>query len=131
MAKLKANQNQTPIELLELGEPYQKGDYWYIPSKTKEANGKIKEELIPIKFFEFEGAELDFTDEALRAIAERALDRDTGARALRAVAEEIMLDPLFNLPDHPRGKRWVVTEEVVRGQEPLVPSRGRRRLESA
>jgi ATP-dependent Clp protease ATP-binding subunit ClpX len=83
------------------------------------------------KFFEFEGAELEFTDEALQAIAERALDRDTGARALRAVAEEVMLDPLFNLPDHPRGKRWVVTEEVVRGQEPLVPSRGRRRLESA
>ncbi|HUU85423.1 MAG TPA: ATP-dependent Clp protease ATP-binding subunit ClpX [Phycisphaerae bacterium] len=83
------------------------------------------------KFFEFEGAELEFTDDALRAIAEIALERDTGARALRAVTEEIMLDAFFDLPEHPAGKSWLVTEEVVRGEEPLVPGRGRRRLESA
>ncbi|MFQ5489501.1 MAG: ATP-dependent Clp protease ATP-binding subunit ClpX [Phycisphaerae bacterium] len=82
-------------------------------------------------FFEFEGCDLEFTDGALRAIAEIALDRDTGARALRAVAEEVMLDPLYVLPDQPSGGRYVVTEEVVRGQKTLKPTRSRRRLESA
>ena len=44
------------IEIQELGEPYEKGDYWYIYCKTKEANGKIKEGDIPIKFYEFDGS---------------------------------------------------------------------------
>ena len=83
------------------------------------------------RLFEFEGCELEFTDGALRALAELALERDTGARALRAVAEEIMLDPLYDLPDHPSGARFRVTEEVVRGEKPLLALRGRRRLESA
>ena len=83
------------------------------------------------RLFEFEGCELEFTEGALRAIAELALERDTGARALRAVAEEIMLDPLYDLPDHPSGARFRVTEEVVRGEKPLLALRGRRRLESA
>jgi len=83
------------------------------------------------KLFEYEGSELEFTDGALRAIAELALERDTGARALRAVAEEMMLDPLFELPDQPPGGRWVVTEEVVRGLKALAPTSQRRRLESA
>ena len=83
------------------------------------------------RLFEFEGCELEFTDGALRAIAELALERDTGARALRAVAEEIMLDALYDLPDHPSGARFRVTEEVVRGEKPLLALRGRRRLESA
>ncbi|MCH7814231.1 MAG: ATP-dependent Clp protease ATP-binding subunit ClpX [Planctomycetes bacterium] len=83
------------------------------------------------KFFEFERCELEFTDPALRAIAEKALKRDTGARALRAVAEDIMLGPLFELPDSAPGTRWTVTEETVRDGEPLTVSRRRRRLESA
>ena len=83
------------------------------------------------KFFEFEGCELEFTDGALLAIAELALERDTGARALRTVTEEFMLDPLFELPSHKPGSRCVVTEEVVRGGEPLIVTRKRRRLESA
>ncbi|MHC4611217.1 MAG: ATP-dependent Clp protease ATP-binding subunit ClpX [Planctomycetota bacterium] len=83
------------------------------------------------KLFEFEGCELEFTEGALRAIAEQAMERDTGARALRAVTEQLMLDPLFDLPDRRPGTRCVVTEEVVRGQDPLVLARKRRRLESA
>ena len=47
------------------------------------------------KFFEFEGAELEFTDEALRVIAQKAMKRDTGARALRAVCEELMLEVMY------------------------------------
>lgn len=83
------------------------------------------------RLFEFEGCDLEFTDGALRAIAEQALERDTGARALRAVAEELMLEPLYLLPDHQSGAHFLVTEEVVRGEKPLTASRGRRRLESA
>ena len=83
------------------------------------------------RLFEYEDSELEFTEGALRAIAELALERDTGARALRAVAEELMIDPLFELPDQPAGQRWVVTEDVVRGKTPLTPSSPRRRLESA
>jgi ATP-dependent Clp protease ATP-binding subunit ClpX len=83
------------------------------------------------RLFEFEGCELEFTEGALRAIAEKALERDTGARALRAVTEEIMLEALYNLPDLPSGGRYLVTEEVVRGEKPLTATRTRRRLESA
>jgi ATP-dependent Clp protease ATP-binding subunit ClpX len=83
------------------------------------------------KFFEFEGAELEFTPGALQAIAEIALERDTGARALRAVTEQIMLDPMFELPDKPPGSRWVITEEMVRQEKAVTPVRRRRRLESA
>jgi ATP-dependent protease Clp ATPase subunit len=47
------------------------------------------------------------------------------------VAEEIMLDPLYDLPDQPSGAHFRVTEEVVRGEKPLLAIRSRRRLESA
>jgi ATP-dependent Clp protease ATP-binding subunit ClpX len=95
---------------------------------TEPKNALVRQQK---RLFEYEGATLEFTDEALRAIAEVALERDTGARALRAVTEEVMLDSLFELPDHPAGLHWVVTDEVVRGEKPLAPSRPRRRLESA
>ena len=50
-------------------------------------------------FFEMEGAELEFTEEALYAIADKAMKRETGARALRSVMEETMLDLMYELPD--------------------------------
>jgi len=83
------------------------------------------------RFFHMEDAELEFTDEALRAIARKALERDTGARALRGVTEAIMLDVMFNLPDVKTGGRYVVTEEVVDGQADLLASPERRQKESA
>ena len=46
-----------------------------------------------------EGAELEFTDAALRRVAQKAIARDTGARALRGVMEEMMLDLMYDLPD--------------------------------
>ena len=49
--------------------------------------------------FAMENAELGFTEAALRAIAERAMEKDTGARALRSIIEEVMLDIMFELPD--------------------------------
>ena len=66
------------------------------------------------RFFEMEGSTLEFTPGALRKIAERALSRETGARALRAVCEETMLDIMFDLPDAPDG-HYIVDEGVVDG----------------
>ena len=71
------------------------------------------------KFFEMEDAELVFTDEALSEIARQAMKRNTGARALRAAVENLMLDPLFELPGRPKGYRYTVTAEVVRGEADL------------
>ena len=83
------------------------------------------------KFFEFEGCELEFTEDGLKLIAEKAFERNTGARALRAVAEEIMLEAMYELPDRPDSGRWVVSDEVVRGDVRLFDTRPRRRRESA
>jgi len=71
-----------------------------------------------LRFFRMEGSEVEFTEGALREIARRALKRDTGARALRAVCEEIMLDVMFQLPDFPGGK-YVIDEDVVMGRKRL------------
>ncbi len=71
------------------------------------------------KFFEMEGASLEFTPGALRLLGKRALERDTGARALRAVTEELMLDIMYDLPERKRGGKYIVTEDVVLGKQPL------------
>jgi ATP-dependent Clp protease ATP-binding subunit ClpX len=73
------------------------------------------------KLFEMEEAELHFTEEALRLVAERALQKETGARGLRSIIEEIMLDVMFNLPDQGRGSRYNITGDVVRGRQPVLP----------
>nr|AUN37392.1 ATP-dependent Clp protease ATP-binding subunit ClpX [uncultured bacterium] len=71
------------------------------------------------KLFEMETAELHFTEESLRAIAEKAHEKETGARGLRSIIEEVMLDTLYELPDAGAGKKYVVTPDVVRGREKL------------
>jgi ATP-dependent Clp protease ATP-binding subunit ClpX len=63
--------------------------------------------------FNMENCELKFTDEAMRAIAKRALEKGTGARGLRSIVEEIMLDLMFELPDLPKGGKFVVDESMV------------------
>jgi ATP-dependent Clp protease ATP-binding subunit ClpX len=79
------------------------------------------------KFFELENAKLEFTPEALREIAQRALERDTGARALRSVVEEFMLDHMYDLPERTSGGSYVVTREVVLGEEELLrPAKARK-----
>ncbi len=83
------------------------------------------------KFFEMEDCELVFTPEGLRVIAERALERETGARALRAIAEEVMLDALYRLPERKRSGTYIVTPGVARGKEDLFSNRLQRRKESA
>ncbi|MEW4526206.1 MAG: ATP-dependent Clp protease ATP-binding subunit ClpX [Maioricimonas sp. JB045] len=73
------------------------------------------------KFFEMEGAELEFTDAALHEVARIARSKETGARGLRSVVEQVMFEIMFELPDQERGKRYVITPEIVRGEERLFP----------
>jgi ATP-dependent Clp protease ATP-binding subunit ClpX len=65
------------------------------------------------KFFELDGVELVVQEGALRAIAQEAIRRGTGARALRAILEEIMLNVMYEAPSNPNIKRVVITEETV------------------
>ncbi len=65
------------------------------------------------KFFELDGVELVVQEGALRAIAREAIRRGTGARALRAILEEIMLNVMYEAPSNPNIKRVVITEETV------------------
>jgi len=83
------------------------------------------------RFFEMEGSRLEFTDDGLREIARRAKERDTGARALRSIVEEIMLEIMFELPDQEAGGRYVVTEAVVKGEQKLFPIIDERKKETA
>ena len=83
------------------------------------------------KLFEYESCPLEFEPDALRAIAVKAQERETGARALRAVMEELMLGPMYELPEHADSGKKVVTPAVVYGSEALLPAKARRRRESA
>ncbi len=73
------------------------------------------------RIFEMDGVELVFTDEALRAIARETMTRHTGARGLRTVIEETMLDIMYEIPSRGDVRRCLVTEEaVLRRQGPLL-----------
>ena len=71
------------------------------------------------KLFEMESAELEFHPGALKEIARKARARDTGARGLRSIVEEVMTDIMFELPDMDAKSKYVVTDQVVRGEKPL------------
>jgi ATP-dependent Clp protease ATP-binding subunit ClpX len=75
------------------------------------------------KFFEFDGVELEFTDDALRAISEQAIERGTGARGLRAIMEEVLLNVMYELPSREDVTKCLVDRDVVlTGVNPtLVP----------
>ena len=83
------------------------------------------------KIFNMEHSDLEFTPGALELIAERALKRDTGARALRAVCEEIMLELMYKLPDQQQGGKYIVNEDVVEGRQNLFGLNPERRKQSA
>ncbi len=72
------------------------------------------------KYFGFEDVELEFTDEALGAIADQSLARGVGARGLRAVLEEVLLATMYDLPSRDDVSKVVITEEVV--LEGVVPT---------
>ncbi|HPP48264.1 MAG TPA: ATP-dependent Clp protease ATP-binding subunit ClpX, partial [Accumulibacter sp.] len=67
------------------------------------------------KLFEMEGSDLEFRDEALRAVARKAMDRKTGARGLRTILEHILLDTMYDLPSMQNVRKVVVDDSVVAG----------------
>ena len=69
------------------------------------------------KLFEYENVKLKFTDDALEAIAESALKRKIGARGLRMIIEELMLDLMYNLPSQKKARECVITREVVEAKD--------------
>jgi len=71
--------------------------------------------------FALENAELEFTDAALQAIATRAIEKDTGARALRSIIEEVMLDIMFELPEQQGDQKYLITDDIVYGRGRLFP----------
>jgi ATP-dependent Clp protease ATP-binding subunit ClpX len=73
------------------------------------------------KLFEMESVHLKFTEEAMRAIAREAMKRKSGARGLRAIMENIMLDVMYEIPSQPNIKEVIISEEVVtRGEAPII-----------
>jgi ATP-dependent Clp protease ATP-binding subunit ClpX len=85
---------------------------------TEPKNALIKQYQ---KLFDMENVQLKFTDGALNSIAIEAIRRDTGARGLRAILEEIMLDVMYDLPGRDNVKECIISEEVVaRKKDPIL-----------
>ena len=81
---------------------------------TKPKNALVRQYQ---RLFEFENVRLRFTDEALKAIAQQALERKVGARGLRMILEDLMLDLMYHLPSQRKIREFVVTEEMVRNHQ--------------
>jgi len=81
---------------------------------TKPKNSIIKQFR---KLFEMEGVELDFTREALLAIAQKSIERKLGARGLRTIIEDLMLDVMFHLPSSKKSKKIKITKGMVKDKE--------------
>ena len=83
------------------------------------------------RFFEMENAELEFTDGALHALVQKALKRDTGARALRSITEELMIDLMYQLPEEAKPAKYVITGEIVERKADLFTAKQKVKKESA
>ena len=95
---------------------------------TKPKNALIKQYT---KLFEMEDATLKFTDEALELLAQKAIERDTGARALRAITEEMMVDLMYRLPEQDKNGTYTVSKDVVDGTVDIFEAAKRQKKESA
>ena len=82
---------------------------------TEPKNALVKQYA---KLFEMDGVELEFEKEALEAIAEEALKRKTGARGLRAIMEEIMLDVMYEIPSREDVTKCIITYDTVINKQP-------------
>ena len=73
------------------------------------------------KLFELDNVELEFEDDALEAIVDKAIERKTGARGLRAILEDIMRDIMFEIPSNPKIEKCIITKDtVISGEQPKV-----------
>lgn len=88
---------------------------------TEPKNALIKQYQ---KLFEMDGVDLSFNREAIEGVAEEALARKTGARGLRAIFEEMMLDTMFDLPSREDVGECVVTLETLKNRQPLLITKG-------
>ncbi len=119
--------NVTPEDLLEFGfipemvgrlpvtvslEPLDKESLVRVLTEPKNAIVKQYQEL-----FSMDGVDLEFTLDALEAAADRALDHQTGARCLRYVIEEALVDVMYELPSLPEVVRCVVDREAIEGSK--------------
>ncbi len=81
---------------------------------TKPKNALIRQYQ---KLFEFENVKLRFTDDAVAAVAHQALDRKMGARGLKIILEDLMLDVMYQLPSQKKVKEFVITREMVENKD--------------
>ena len=97
---------------------------------TKPKNALIKQYE---KMFDMENVKLTFTDDALEAIADRALIRETGARGLRSILENILVNTMFDLPNHNNVEEVVINKEVINeNKDPsLVYSKSNQKVKSS
>ncbi len=95
---------------------------------TKPRNALVRQYK---RLFEMEDAELEFTHDALHALARKALKHDTGARALRSITEELMVNLMYQLPEDAKPARYMITREIVEGRADLTLARQQARKESA
>jgi len=73
------------------------------------------------KLFDMEGIELEFREDALRSIAKKAMDRKTGARGLRSIMEQVLLDTMYELPSMEEVRKVIVDESVIKGDsDPIL-----------
>jgi ATP-dependent Clp protease ATP-binding subunit ClpX len=79
---------------------------------TKPKNALVKQYQ---RLFEMEDIRLEFTEDALKGVATRAIARKTGARGLRSILENILLDPMFEMPSREGVESVVIGREVVEG----------------
>jgi ATP-dependent Clp protease ATP-binding subunit ClpX len=93
---------------------------------TEPKNAMVKQYQ---KFFELDGIDLEFTEEAMKSVAREAMKRNTGARGLRAIIEDIMLDVMYDIPSRSDVVKCVVTEDVVgKSKEPLLVTSERKKV---
>lgn len=85
---------------------------------TKPKNALVKQYM---KLFAMDDVELEFEDEALGLIVDKAIERKTGARGLRSIIEEIMRDIMFEIPSNPKIEKCIITKETVeKGEAPKI-----------
>lgn len=83
------------------------------------------------KMFELEGVELEFKDDALTEIAKQAIERKTGARGLRSIVEQVLLDTMYDLPSMNEVERVVISKAVIQGKrKPLLVSKAEQKASS-
>ncbi len=89
----------------------------YIDILTKPKNALVKQYK---KLFELDGVDLEFDEDALNAIVDKAIERKTGARGLRAILEETMRDIMFEIPTNKQISKCTITKATVDGEKPKI-----------